>query len=479
MSLASHNICTYRQTLKNRLARTTFTTAQAAARAGIHRDTLLRWLREQRVPEPQRDGNGWRRFTEEQLKSIVRFAKGRTSIAESSASYTESKSMVHLQNLDWDFVGARGGYLTHSLHPYPAKFIPQIPNTLIQELSSVGETVLDMFCGSGTTLVEALVLKRNAVGIDANPLACLISQAKTTAITSEDKLELESLALKAREYAASVSLAVPNLFSDAPFRSQAPRPNHDSVDFWFESFVVEELAEIRAWCFSLTSAPARTLALTAFSAIIVAVSKQDSDTRYVRRDKGLQPGTVFSRFERALSKSVQAAWEFSDIVEERFTCTVFQENILADPGTGTVDLVVCSPPYLNAYSYHLYHMTRMVWLEMDQPTFKEVEIGSHRKYSRKGKNGANEKTFRSECKIIFSWLRRTLRSDRYACFVVGDSTLNGKRINVADLMAYEGREEGFTECARIDRTLQATRKSFNPKIGKIKTEQILIVKNDN
>src|SRR5438067_5296644 len=91
-----------------------------------------------------------------------------------------SQEITGLESIDWTFSEARTTYLTHGLHPYPAKYIPQIPNTLIKTLSYAGETVADIFCGSGTTLVEALMLGRNALGIDANPLACLISDAKTT-----------------------------------------------------------------------------------------------------------------------------------------------------------------------------------------------------------------------------------------------------------------------------------------------------------
>ncbi len=44
----------------------------------------------------------------------------------------------------------------HSIHPYPAKFIGEIPRTLIQHLKPpYGTAILDPFCGSGTTLTEA------------------------------------------------------------------------------------------------------------------------------------------------------------------------------------------------------------------------------------------------------------------------------------------------------------------------------------
>ncbi|WP_420633491.1 DNA methyltransferase [Candidatus Palauibacter sp.] len=62
-------------------------------------------------------------------------------------------NLARLQSIEWDFAAAQTASLTHNLHPYPAKFIPQIPHALIQELSSVGETVADIFCGSGTTLL--------------------------------------------------------------------------------------------------------------------------------------------------------------------------------------------------------------------------------------------------------------------------------------------------------------------------------------
>ena len=122
-------------------------------------------------------------------------------------------------------------------------------------------------------------------------------------------------------------------------------------------------------------------------------------------------------------------------------------------------------------------MTRMVWLGMDQPKFKKQEIGSHRKYSAKGSNGATAQTFQSEMRTILAWLRGHLKPGGFACFVVGDSTIRSERINNADLIAEAGQCEGFIEVARPTRILQATKKAFNPVIGKIKNEKILILQN--
>lgn len=74
-----------------------------------------------------------------------------------------------LEQIDWDFVGERGPDSYVSFHWYPARFVPQIPSILIGYFSERGDTVLDPFCGSGTTLLEAFRLDRRPVGIDLHP----------------------------------------------------------------------------------------------------------------------------------------------------------------------------------------------------------------------------------------------------------------------------------------------------------------------
>ncbi len=423
------------------------------------------------------DRRNLRVFSDHDAMSTAALPRNGMPSVTGAEKTSDDPAIERLRAIEWDFASAKTGYLTHNLHPYPAKFIPQIPHTLIQELSSIGETIADIFCGSGTTLVEALQLKRHAIGIDANPLATSISRAKTTALLDQDFALLHEHKAACEAFVQNIQPRGGDLFYDGnPFTSTGWRPHQEICEFWFLPHVVEELAELRLLIESIPSDAVKNLCLVTLSSIIVAVSKQDSDTRYVRRKKTLHPRDTVRKYLAQLSTAIGAVRELSDLIEDDLTCRMFNRNILDMADIGQFDLVVTSPPYPNAYSYHLYHRTRLIWLGHDPEAFKRIEIGSHRKYSAKGAGRATEKTFRAEFETIFQWLRLRLRDRRYACFVIGDSTLASARIDNASLIANAGTTAGFREVARISRPICATRKAFNPKIGKIKTENILILR---
>lgn len=78
-------------------------------------------------------------------------------------------------------------------------------------------------------------------------------------------------------------------------------------------------------------------------------------------------------------------------------------------------------------------------------------------------------------RVIFTWLHNYLKPERYAVFVIGDSKIAGQQIDNAELLSIIAQKNGFREEARIIRTLQRTKRAFNPKIGRIKTENILVL----
>jgi hypothetical protein len=75
-------------------------------------------------------------------------------------------------------ISARARDFTHSLYRYPASMSPPLARALIQSFTSPGQTILDPFCGGGTTAIEALAHGRIALCSDLNPLACFLTRAK-------------------------------------------------------------------------------------------------------------------------------------------------------------------------------------------------------------------------------------------------------------------------------------------------------------
>jgi site-specific DNA-methyltransferase (adenine-specific) len=91
----------------------------------------------------------------------------------------------------------------HSICSYFAMFPPKVPKDLIERFSNPGDLVLDTFSGRGTTVLESRINNRKAIGIDLNPLAFVLSKAKSVKTTKkkvydelkniEDKYKLLSL----------------------------------------------------------------------------------------------------------------------------------------------------------------------------------------------------------------------------------------------------------------------------------------------
>ena len=107
---------------------------------------------------------------------------------------TKLKNTNILQNLsktnvnhDWSFADKTikdTSYITHGYYTYPAKFIPQLASRLIKKYSNENDIIVDPFMGSGTTIIEAIVNDRIAIGTDINEIATLVAKVKSTPINS-------------------------------------------------------------------------------------------------------------------------------------------------------------------------------------------------------------------------------------------------------------------------------------------------------
>lgn len=384
-------------------------------------------------------------------------------LPKASVGDLERHALDSLTGVNWDFLGAVTNGATHSFHPYPARFIPQIPAALIQAFTYPSEVVYDPFVGGGTTCVEANLAGRDALGGDVNGLGVLITRVKTHPLPQEDAETVERTVIGARsriEASEDENCEVPAL----------------SVE-WFEDFVAREIAAIKREIEELQSEAARDFCLVALSAILVAVSKQDSDTRYTRVRKDLKPGDAVARYERQLRKMLRLMDAARDTLAHGVTqAKVSDSRIPGAFADNSADFIVTSPPYPNAYDYHLYHRHRLLWLNMDPAELKRQEIGAHAHYSRR--NGLDENDFHDDMREVFRACARILKKGRHLALVVGDSILHGRRIRNNEIVKVAAAEVGFSSVAEFHRRIDSRRKSFNPAHGNIHEEDIVILRND-
>jgi site-specific DNA-methyltransferase (cytosine-N4-specific) len=163
-------------------------------------------------------------------------------------------------------------HLTHAIHPYPGQFIPQVVHELIKEYSFENDVIFDPFCGSGTVLLEANLLKRNVIGMDVHPLACLISRGKAMIV---DKVELQHETNKIVKEVRNQLRRKKTLFDfiDVLHPAIPPFPKREK---WFQSNILKELAVLKEEISNVEKIEIKNVFLVAFSSVVKDVSNASS-----------------------------------------------------------------------------------------------------------------------------------------------------------------------------------------------------------
>lgn len=360
-----------------------------------------------------------------------------------------------LAGVEWDFPKRAAHSGIEGVHPYPAKFISEIPRALLEILPiPSGTAALDPFCGSGSVLVESQRRGMPSVGIDLNPIACLMTRVKTS--PRPRGFKEAALEVAARSAERIDAAEIPDL----------PNINH-----WFNGGVQKALAALRE---SIDAAPVeyRDALQLAFSSVIVRVSNQESDTRYAAVANDCTAEGALAEFARA-SKRISGALDERGYplppadVHESDTLSFAPERI----GRG-VGVVITSPPYPNAYEYWLYHKYRMLWLGFDPISVKSREIGARAHFFKRDRHTADH--FAVQMRRTFGLINAVLVEGGYVCFVVGRSRIHGRVVDNARIVEEAADAAGFGRVFRAERSLLPKRKSFNLSYAKIKTESLLV-----
>jgi DNA modification methylase len=382
-----------------------------------------------------------------------------------------------LSKVNWAFSDDDTSYLTHDIHPYAAKFIPQIPATLITMLSLPGELIWDPFGGSGTTALEASLLGRNVISTDANPLSMVIGQAKTSVLTFDEEAELvawsKSIEVLNRDAANIESALAQSMLSWMPFIPEIP-----NIERWFHSTAVNELAYLRWYIQEKLTERQKAISEAAFSRTVLKVSYQDGETRYTAKKKNVDVGTTFQTFVRELKVCLEKMRQLRQVsrnIDARFAVVdlrqQFDDN--APFSKNSVSLIVTSPPYPNAYDYHLYHRFRLFWLGYDPRMLAKVEVGSHLRHQKEATGFDQYVEEMTLCLRNFWW---ALQPGCYAVLVVGDGIFKSVTYSTAEELGKVAVNLGFELVGIIEREIHRTKRTFTSAARRANQEQLLIIR---
>lgn len=392
-------------------------------------------------------------------------------------SYKTRNQLKYLLEQDLSFRKGRRN-LIHNIHAFAAKFPPQLPRYFIEGLTSSGETVLDPMVGSGVTIVEAWLLGRNALGIDLDPLARLISRVRTREYDSEAVIEAGQKIINNAKRLVQLTY-LPQVMLE-----QYDNKTREFIDYWFTQPIQIELAALVLAIREQPDEYLRELLQLVFSSVIVTKSGGVSLARDLAHSRphrvtGKVPKSALAVFSSQLERAIKAIREIelspkghADVISGDCRCLPLQSQ--------SADLIVTSPPYANAIDYMRAHKFSLVWLGKDIEALSSLRsqyIGSEKWGNGYQVNLPTDvkrtvdlleeiditkarvlKKYYYDMELALKEMYRVLRVERAAIIVVGPSTMRGLKIETHNHLASIAAKSGFEVVNNVRRTLDRNRR---------------------
>lgn len=272
---------------------------------------------------------------------------------------------------EWAFENVRSTeQWTHGYHRYPAKFLPNVVKKIIEDYAPDCNVVADLFAGCGTTLVEAKAHGKKSIGTDINPVAQLITRVKTTPI--------EPVALQ-----QSYDILV-RLYDDYVEDEYISIQKHDRIDYWF---FPSEKAKIAFLFNTITNLEIDGATKEFFYVCISHILKNCSRWLQSSTKPQIDPSKTipdpFDEFKRHCQKMIKSNRAFYDELESKGNLDVPCDILLEDARhtsiqSGSVDVIITSPPYVTSYEYADIHQLTGYWMEYneDMHDFRKQFIGT-------------------------------------------------------------------------------------------------------
>jgi len=387
---------------------------------------------------------------------------------ESQLDQGQSRDDKYVRKIDysWDYKGEKTKSRTHGIHTYPAMFIPQVGRRLLETYSKKNDTVCDIFCGSGTALVESKLMGRNAYGIDLNPLAIFLARAKTTPINPQ-RLTKEYLSLLHR--------------IEKIKDSEIKRPNFKNIDFWFKDKTIVRLAKLKKAITEINEKSIQNFLMVAFSETVRYSSNAKTGEFKLVRIKGEKlekhNPDVMGIFRKNAEKNIAGMSDFFKNADKNSWTKIIYGDSSKDNGIkpDSIDCIITSPPYGDSrttVAYGQFSRLSAQWIDMFNDPNDASRVDNELLGGRAAKNlvhalssdylkeSLKKITKRDEARArdVLSFYiglndclkqaHRILKSKKYFCLVVGNRLVKQVRIPTDFIIAELADKIGFT-CENI------------------------------
>lgn len=268
----------------------------------------------------------------------------------------------------------------HRLHPYLGKYIPQLVEVFLRKYFDPGATVLDPFCGSGTTLVQANELGINSIGCDVSAFNVILCRAKT-ATYDLPAVRKEVLDILDRvSHLAKCNTVAPLLWGDDSPSGDNTATDNQYLNQWFAPSALRELIEYRNLIVEyqrqdllrvILSRAARSARLTTHFDLDFPKKPQTEPYSCYKHSRTCSPTTEALHFLKRYSlDTLKRIEEFSSKRTEARVEIHHADNREAD--FPFIDGVVTSPPYVGLIGYHEQHAYAYHLLGLEDRREKEI-----------------------------------------------------------------------------------------------------------
>ncbi len=392
-------------------------------------------------------------------------------------------------DMSWAFEGADTRYLTHDIHRYPAKFIPQLARRIILEHSKEGQVIMDPFCGSGTALLEARLVGRNAIGVDLNPVAYYVSKVKTNPINPEKLKDMWD------EFSQKLS---PLFGFDKVEPYELPKEAMEILKEWIPERQLLDMRRLFSLIIDVEDEEFRNFLLVAFSNIQKNCSwwlmKSVKPTRDFKKKVPDVVPTFIAQVKKMIERNNQL---WNSLKDSKTWVKVFMDDTrrLSSFIKERVNLILFSPPYVTSYEYVDVHKLSIIWLEQvgDLRHIKRKFIGSMsskpknvkiksttaieiiKKLEKKDKRLSKAvRTYFEDMQISFKEMDKVLEPNGVVAIVIGNTKLKGVEIKNAEVFAEMFMDMGY----KLENVIKRPIPSKNiPTVRDPKTGKFTSVKN--